>query len=308
MASVAATTRTGPGPSRARLWLSGFRERETWVAIAFLMPWLFGFLVFTLGPMMFSLYYSFTNYGLQQIAGIEDTKTVGLKNYRQLFDDPKVASSLKNTFIYTLMMVPTTIVVALGLALILQRIHHKLAGVFRTVFYLPQITPPVAIGVLVLFLFNGQIGIVNRGLDVIGIDGPYWTTDPSWIKPTLAIMDVWACGGTMVILLAALYAVPSQLYEAASMDGASSWRRFKDITLPMISPALFFSFIILTLAGLNAFTQAYTAFFGSGRQGARTRQRSSTRSTCSGTRSSTSTWASPRRWRGSCSGSASSSR
>jgi multiple sugar transport system permease protein len=121
--------------------------------------------------------------------------------------------------------------------------------------------------VLVLFLFNGQIGIVNRGLDAIGIQGPYWVTDPHWIKPTLAIMDVWACGGTMVILLAALYAVPAQLYEAAAMDGASAWRRFKDVTLPMISPALFFCFIILTLAGLNAFTQAYTAFFGAGQAG-----------------------------------------
>jgi multiple sugar transport system permease protein len=246
--------------------MAGFRERETWTAYLFLLPWIFGFFVLTLGPMLFSLYYSFTNYGLQQIAGIEETKTVGLKNYRQLLDDPKVASSLKNTFVYTVMMVPATIVIALALAMILTRIG-KAAGFFRTIFYLPQITPPVAVGVLVLFLFNGQIGIVNRGLDLIGINGPYWTSDPSWIKPTLAIMDVWACGGTMVILLAALYAVPAQLYEAAAMDGAPAWRRFKDVTLPMISPALFFCFIILTLAGLNAFTQAYTAFFGAGQAG-----------------------------------------
>lgn len=265
MSSVA-TTQTAPGPSRARRWLSGFRERETWTAYLFILPWLFGFFVLTLGPMLFSLYYSFTNYGLQQIAGLEETKTVGLKNYRQLLDDPKVASSLKNTFTYTVMMVPATIVVALLLALILMRVG-RLAGFFRTIFYLPQITPPVAVGVLVLFLFNGQIGIVNRGLSLIGIDGPYWTSDPSWIKPTLAIMDVWACGGTMVILLAALYGVPAQLYEAAAMDGAGPWRRFKDVTLPMISPALFFCFIILTLAGLNAFTQAYTAFFGAGQAG-----------------------------------------
>jgi multiple sugar transport system permease protein len=266
LASVTAATRPVPGPSRARRWLAGFRERETWTAYLFLLPWIFGFFVLTLGPMLFSLYYSFTNYGLQQIAGIEQTKTVGLKNYRQLLDDPKVATSLKNTFVYTVMMVPATIVIALFLAMILMRIG-KTAGFFRTIFYLPQITPPVAVGVLVLFLFNGQIGIVNRALGAIGINGPYWTTDPSWIKPTLAIMDVWACGGTMVILLAALYAVPPQLYEAAQMDGAPAWRRFKDVTLPMISPALFFCFIILTLAGLNAFTQAYTAFFGAGQAG-----------------------------------------
>ena len=258
-----------PGPSRARHWLSGFRERETWVAYLFILPWVFGFLVFTLGPMLFSLYYSFTNYGLQQIAGIEPTKTVGLKNYHDLIHGERahtVGLALRNTFVYTVMMVPGKIVVALLLAILLMRIG-KLAGFFRTIFYLPHITPPVAIGVLVLYLFNGQIGIVNRGLHLIGIHGPYWTSDPHWIKPTLAIMDIWACGGTMVILLAALYGVPQHLYEAAAMDGASAWRRFKDVTLPMISPALFFCFIILTLAGLNTFTQAYTAFFGAGAAG-----------------------------------------
>jgi multiple sugar transport system permease protein len=255
--------RVAPGPSRARRWLSGFRERETWVAYLFVFPWLFGFLVLTLGPMIASLYYSFTNYGLQQIAGIEPTQGVGLKNYRALLDDPKVATSLKNTFIYTVMMVPGKIIVALALAMLLMRIGRA-AGVFRTIFYLPHITPPVAVGVLLLFLFNGQIGIVNRGLALIGIQGPYWTSDPHWIKPSIALMDIWACGGTMVILLAALYGVPRHLYEAAAMDGAPAWRRFKDVTLPMISPALFFCFIILTLAGLNQFTQAYTAFYGAG--------------------------------------------
>ena len=265
MASVsAATARTAPGPSRTRRWLAGFRERETWIAYLFILPWLFGFLVLTLGPMIFSLYYSFTNYGVEQIAGIEPTKSVGLDNYRQLLDDPKIAKSLQNTFVYTLMMVPGTIIFALGLALILQRVSEKLAGVFRTIFYLPQITPPVAVGVMLLFLFNGTQGIVNRGLGQIGIQGPYWTTDPHWIKPALVLMDIWACGGTMVILLAALYSVPQHLYEAAKMDGAGWWRRFRDVTLPMISPALFFCFIILTLAGLNQFTQAYTAYFGAG--------------------------------------------
>jgi multiple sugar transport system permease protein len=164
-------------------------------------------------------------------------------------------------------MVPATIGVALALALILVRIGRA-AGLFRTIFYLPQITPPVAVGILFLLMFNGSTGIVNRGLELVGIPGPFWTTDPSWIKPGLVLMDVWAVGGTMVILLAALHAVPQQLYEAAAMDGAPAWRRFTDVTLPMISPALFFSFIILTIYGLNLFTQAYTAFFGAGQAGA----------------------------------------
>ena len=262
MASVTAE-HAAPRPSRARRWLSGFGERETRIAFLFILPWIFGFLVFQLGPMLFSLYYSFTNYGVQQIAGLEPTKTVGLKNYRQLVDDPKVATSLKNTFIYTVLMVPGRIIVALLLAMLLMRVG-RLAGVFRTVFYLPAITPPVAIGVMLVFLFNGTYGIINRGLHVVGIQGPYWTTDPNWIKPSIALMDIWACGATMVVLLAALYGVPQHLYEAASMDGASPLRRFFTITLPMISPALFFMFIILTLYGLQQFTQSYTAYFGPG--------------------------------------------
>ena len=255
---------TAPGPSRARRWLSGFRERETWTAYLFIVPWIFGFLVFTLGPMIYSAYYSFTNYGVQQIAGISPTKTVGFDNYKQLYNDHNVRVALRNTFEYGLMMVPTKLIVALLLAVMLMRIGQRLGGVFRTIFYLPHVTPPVAVGVHVLYLFNGPYGIVNKALSHIGINGPFWTTDPNWIKPTIAIMDVWACGGTMVILLAALYGVPRHLYEAAAMDGASKIRQFFNVTLPMISPALFFCFIILTLAGLNQFTQAYTAYFGAG--------------------------------------------
>jgi multiple sugar transport system permease protein len=255
---------TAPGPSRVRRWLSGFRERETWTAYFFILPWILGFLALTLGPMIFSAYYSFTNYGVQQIAGISATKSVGFDNYKQLYHDPYIGTALKNTFEYGLMMVPAKIIVALLLAVMLMRVGQRLGGIFRTIFYLPHVTPPVAVGVLVLYLFNGPYGIVNKALAHIGITGPFWTTSPGWIKPTIAIMDVWACGGTMVILLAALYGVPRHLYEAAAMDGASKLRQFFNVTLPMISPALFFCFIILTLAALNQFTVAYTSFFNSG--------------------------------------------
>jgi multiple sugar transport system permease protein len=261
LTSVSETTRRAPGPSRARRWLSGFGERQTWVAFAFIAPWLIGFLLLTAGPMIWSLYLSFTDYGLEQIAGFSDTERVGLANYRELLEDDRIRLSLENTFVYTLMTVPTKMVVALALAMMLLRIGHA-AGVFRTVFYLPDITPPVAIGVLLIMLFNGQSGAVNRGLEAIGIPGPFWTTDPTWIKPGIAIMNIWQVGGTMVIYLAALRAVPQHLYEAAAMDGASSWRRFRNITLPMISPALFFTFIVLTIAGLQTFAEVYTAYFG----------------------------------------------
>lgn len=266
MATVAGTEQAGP-PSRARLWLSRFRERETWTAYLFILPWVIGFLALTAGPMIASLYFSFTDYGVQQLAGIESTQRVGLENYRQLLDDPKIATSLQNTLVYTVMTVPAKMCVALGLALILARLAFA-AGFFRTVFYLPDITPPVAIGIMILVLFNGQQGIVNRALEFIGIPGPFWTTDPDWIKPSLAIMSVWTVGGTMVIYLAALKAVPAHLYEAAAIDGAGAWRRFFNITLPMISPALFFTFIVLTIAGLQTFTEVYTAYFGAGSTGA----------------------------------------
>jgi multiple sugar transport system permease protein len=263
VSSVTVPSTSAPGPSRARRWLSGFRDRETWTAYLFIFPWIFGFLVLTLGPMIFSAYYSFTNYGLPQIAGLEKTKTVGTDNYSRIFHDTTAHLALKNTFVYTLMMVPARIILALLLAMMLMRVGEKLGGIFRTIFYIPHITPPVAVGVLLIYLFNGGFGIVNKSLGHVGIKGPYWIISPHWIKPTIALMDIWACGGTMVILLAALYGVPKHLYEAAAMDGASKLRQFFNVTLPMISPALFFVFIILTLAGLNQFAVAYTAFFGS---------------------------------------------
>jgi multiple sugar transport system permease protein len=258
----ATTTATRPGPpSRARHWLSGFRERETWVAYLFILPWIIGFLILTAGPMVASLYFSFTDYGLEQIAGLESTTYVGTDNYERLLDDPKIQTSLENTFVYTVLTVPTKMMLALGLAMILLRVGHA-AGFFRTVFYLPDITPPVAIGVLLILLFNGSFGVVNQALGLVGIPGPFWTTDPDWIKPGLAVANIWQVGGTMVIYLAALKAVPQHLYEAAAMDGASAWRRFWNVTLPMISPALFFTFIVLTIAGLQTFAEVYTAYFG----------------------------------------------
>jgi multiple sugar transport system permease protein len=261
---ASAVSVTAPGPlTRVRRWASGFRERETWVAYAFVFPWLLGFVVFTAGPMVASAYLSLTDYSV-----IQPTTYVGLENYRFIWEDLKVPDSdiriaLHNTAVFALMSVPLTMIVALGLAMILARVRWG-GGFFRTVFYLPNITPPVAVAILYLLLFNGSVGLVNRGLDLIGIPGPFWTTDPSWVKPGLVLMNVWSVGGTMVIYLAALKSVPQHLYEAASMDGASAWRRFRDITLPMISPALFFTLIIQTIYAFTYFTEAYTAFFGAG--------------------------------------------
>jgi multiple sugar transport system permease protein len=255
MASVAAT-RAAPGPLlRARRWAAGFREAETWAAYAFLSPWIFGFIVFTAGPMVASAVLSFTDYSI-----IQKTHNVGLDNYRQLFHDPKVATALRNTLVYTAMVVPAHLVVSLWLASLLARVG-RLSGLFRTIFYLPVMTPLVAVGILYSLLFNGNYGLINHALGFIHVGGPYWTSDPPWIKPSLVIIHLWQVGGSVVILLAALMNVPRHLYEAAEVDGASQWRRFRDVTLPMISPAIFFVVVINTIYALQTFDQVYTAFF-----------------------------------------------
>jgi multiple sugar transport system permease protein len=244
--------------SRVRRWAKGFRERDTWAAYGFLSPWIIGFGVFMAGPMVISLVLSFTDYD-----GLRETSGVGWSNYEQLLSDPKVTKSLTNTIIYTLMVVPGKMIVALFLASLLSRAGRRSAGVFRTLFYLPELTPKVAVGVLFLLLFNGQVGMVNAALGLVGIDGPQWSTDPNWVKPGLALMSLWSVGGTVVIYLAALNNVPRDLYEAAELDGVSWWQRFRHITVPMISPALFFTLIILTIDSLQSFDEAYAAFYGS---------------------------------------------
>jgi multiple sugar transport system permease protein len=254
---MATATAATPGPrTRARRWFAGFASRDTWAAYAFLSPWLFGFVVFTAGPMIASLIISFTDYSV-----IQATHNVGFANYNTLYHDPYVRTALRNTFVFTLLSVPAHVIIALGLAAVLARVGRA-AGIFRTIFYLPVMTPGVAIGILYLLIFNGSYGVLNKGLGYIGITGPFWTTDPNWVKPGLALMiSVWAVGASVVIFLAALVGVPRHLYEAAEMDGASSWRRFRDVTLPMISPSIFFVVVINTISGLQTFNEVYTAFF-----------------------------------------------
>jgi multiple sugar transport system permease protein len=259
---MATVTATAPGPRvRARRWFAGFGQRDTWAAFAFLSPWLFGFIVFTSGPMIASLIISFTDYSI-----IQTTHNVGWANYHDALDDPYVRTAMRNTFVYTLISVPLHVIVSLWLASMLARVT-KFGGFFRTAFYLPQMSPSVATGILYLLIFNGSFGVLNAGLRVFHIPTPFWTTDPHWVKPGLALMiSVWGVGASVVIFLAALKGVPQHLYEAASMDGASKWRRFRDVTLPMISPSIFFVVIINTIAGLQTFDQVYTAFFNQSSQ------------------------------------------
>jgi multiple sugar transport system permease protein len=205
--------------------------------------------------MIASAVLSFTDYSV-----VAPTHGVGLQNYRDIANDPYVLLSLKNTLEMTAIYVPTEMLLALLLASMLARIS-RLDGFFRTVFYLPVMTPTVAIGGMYLLMFNGPYGLVDRFLGIFHIPQPYWLTDPNWVKPGIAAMLVWQVGANTVLYLAAIKNVPQHLYEAASIDGASAWRRFKDVTLPMISPTLFFTFIILTIYGLQVFDQIYTAFY-----------------------------------------------
>ncbi|MBM0224736.1 sugar ABC transporter permease [Micromonospora sp. ATA51] len=241
---------TAGGARRTRNW------REIRAAYGFISLWIIGFLVFTLGPMIASLVLSFTDYN-----AIDSPQNVGLENYRQLAEDQKVAKALGNTLVYAAMYVPASMAVALALAMVLNRVGRA-SGFFRTVFYLPKMTPTVAVGALFLLLLNGQEGLLNRTLRLFGIDGPNWTTDTHWVKPGLVITTLWSVGGTVVIYLAALRQVPKDLYEAAELDGAGSWTKFRKVTIPMISGALFFTLIVQTIAALQMFNEAYTMFFG----------------------------------------------
>ncbi len=227
-------------------------------ALLFLSPWIVGFTVFTAWPLVYSAYLSLTDYDV-----IRNPRFVGFDNYARLTEDPKVLMSLGNTAFYTLVQIPLYIVVALGLALLLNRAGRR-AGLFRTLFFLPKMTPPVAVGILFLLLFNGQNGLVNGALRTVGLPGPSWTTDPAWIKPGLILMSLWTVGSSVLILLAALQNVPTELYESTRLDGARFWRQSWSVTLPLISPALFFIVVVNTIAGLQTFDEAYTAFFGAG--------------------------------------------
>lgn len=233
-----------------------YNKREAIAGYLFISPWIIGFLVFTLGAMAYSLYISFSYYNLAK----NTTRPAGLANYQALIDDPKVALSLKNTLFYAVMAVPLEIVFALLLAALLNKVGRG-AGIFRTLYYLPKMTPSVATAAVFFLLLNGNTGAINQGLGLIGIEGPQWLIDPSWVKPSIVLMTLWGVSGTMVIFLAALKNVPRELYEVASLDGAGPVRQFFVITVPMISSAIFFNVIVLTIAALQVFDQAFLLFW-----------------------------------------------
>jgi multiple sugar transport system permease protein len=231
---------------------------ENKAAFLFLLPWFLGLFVITLGPMAASLFLSFTDYNLLQPARFS-----GLDNFTRVLGDERLHQSLKVTFTYVLVSVPLQLALALGLALLLDRGLRGLAF-YRSAFYLPSlIGGSVAIAVLWRTVF-GADGLFNQGLALIGIDGPGWISEPGTALGTLIVLNVWTFGSPMVIFLAGLRQIPRMYYEAASVDGASRLRQFRSVTLPLLTPIIFFNLVLQIIHAFQSFTQAFVVSSGTG--------------------------------------------
>ena len=217
-------------------------------------PWLVGFSVFFGYPLVMSAYLSLNHYDL-----LSPPRWVGLANYRYLFEtDPQVWTAVRNTLWMIAVLVPLQVVFALGIALMLARARRGV-GIFRTIFYLPALAPPVAATLGFVYILNPATGPLNTILGHLGINGPLWFQDPAWAKPSLVMLGLWGVGNTMVIFLAAVLDVPAHLYESAELDGAGWFQRLRWVTLPTISPVILFAVILGVIQGLQYFTQAYVA-------------------------------------------------
>jgi multiple sugar transport system permease protein len=235
------------------------RTREHLVGYLFILPGILGFLIFSLGPLIAALLMSFTDYNM-----IEKAHWVGLANYSRAFHaDPLFWPSIKRTVIYALLDVPIGIALSLGVAVLL---NQRLRGtwLFRTLFFLPSVVPTVVAVLFWVWLLNPDFGLMNYLLRQLGLTGPTWLSSSRWALPSLVFMDWWSTvGGTrMIIFLAALQGVPQDLLDAASLDGASPGRRFFGITLPLITPSVFFVTILTVITSLRVFTPAYIATEG----------------------------------------------
>jgi len=225
----------------------------------FLLPWVVGLVLFIIGPMIASLYLSLTQYDI-----LSAPKFIGLANYQQaFFGDPQFWPSILRTLEYGVITVPLGLIGSLLLAMFLNR-QVRGIGAFRTFFFLPSLTPTAALALLWIWLFDPNFGLVNEVLRAVGIPGPGWFASPQWALPAVALTTLWASwgGSTMLIFLAGLQGVDRSLLEAADIDGAGGWNKFWSVTLPLISPTMFFNFILGMIAALQVFTVAYVATEG----------------------------------------------
>ncbi len=247
-------TRTG------RLKMTRLQRREAMLGYLFIVPWLLGFLLFVLGPFLASLYLSFTTYSI-----LQPGKWIGADNYVRALsgDDRLFWKSLGNTAYYVLGSVPLRIVLGFLLALLLNAKVRGLTA-WRTIFYVPSVVPIVATSIIWVYLLNPRFGLINYGLSLFGLDGPPWLTSPVWSKPALILMSTTWVGVTMLIFLAGLQGIPQHLYEAADLDGANRWRKLWHITIPLITPTLYFNIIINLINGFQVFTQVLIMTSGVG--------------------------------------------
>lgn len=234
---------------------SGHRKEalQFYLAIA---PWLVGFILFTAGPMLISLWTSFTDWDL-----LTDPQWVGLENYRSLATDPTFIQSIKVTLAYTAAYVPLDLVGGLLLAL-LVRPRLRGIGIYRTIFYLPTVFSGVAFVVVWLWMLNPNGGLINLVLRWFGIEGPRWLLDPKYALWSLVMMSFWGWGRSMALYLGGMQSIPGELYEAAAMDGAGSFRQFFKITLPLLSPIIFFNLVLSIISTFQSFTSAFVATNG----------------------------------------------
>lgn len=237
---------------RRTVWTSPLRRREAIDGYVFILPWLLGLLIFTLGPFVAGFYFSLTEYD-----GLTPPQWLGLANYAKVFSDDKFWLAAYNTVWFVGASVLPGVVLGLLLALLL---NQKVRGItiFRTLFYLPSIVPAVASVALFIYILHDRFGLLNEVLfNVFGIIGPNWLTSPTWSKPSLVLWSLWGLGGGMIIYLAGLQGVPEVLYEAAALDGAGVVRRFWNITIPMISPTIFFVLIMGIIGSFQIFTPVF---------------------------------------------------
>ena len=230
---------------------SRLARREAITFYILISPWFLGFLVFLAYPMLRSLYLSFTSYNL-----LSAPEWVGLRNFDRIFSDAKFWQSLKVTLIYALGSVPGGTIIALALAMVLAQ---KLRGVnlLRTMFFIPSILGSVAVAVLWWFIFRPEGGLLNLALGIFGIQGPDWLLSEQWALPAMIIMSWWSVGGQIVIYLAGLKGIPVNLYESAEIDGANEWHKFRFVTLPMLSPTIFFNVVLAIIGALQVFEAGF---------------------------------------------------
>jgi len=269
MNSVKSASSLGAMPLKAAkpVWrINQHRRQQLW-GLVFLSPWLIGFLAFTFFPMVASLYFSFTDYNLNRAS---EYNFIGLRNYAQLFTDPLVATSLSATLRFAAIALPLSLVLPVALAALLNSKWLIGKSIIRTLFYMPYMVPVVSAVAIWGGMLNSQSGWINRGLALIGIAGPDWLNDVGWIYPAMNIIGLWGIGNAFMITLAAMQGVPTELYEAATVDGANPFQRFRAITLPMISPVIFYNLVLSVIGLLRYFEIPYILSQGTGRPGGAT--------------------------------------